>query len=1011
MTTNIVKAYNPSGSGADTFTTEASLMAWIRSLDPVGTDSNYQLLLFQTPTWAQDTSPISSSDTQRLKIYPALGQGVNDLNKSAFNTTSGIGVVLPRAQYDLQISSGVDFINLNIIIGETGQAAAVKFKDNRPGNTYDNQFIYCRILDQTTSNGQSFSIGNNSSRFRMADCLVVIEKPSDYLIRSTSGGNLFERNTVVGRNSGVGTTALLISSYGGDTIIDSVFINTGVHAAQNGGSNTVTNNFANNGSTGGGVTVVTGTGVLVVNESNDFTPAANSALIGAATSSANGTLDIIGGNRGPAPDIGARQRTAYAPLPTATITNTAVTTTSGNKRRVTISGTTTGSPTSGLGTITPTSRSGNNGVAQSNIALTFPTSSTFQVVFSDDTRVGEYSETVTVSNSGGTGSATGGTIFNVTGATGTITNQTFDGQVVTLSGTTTGTPTSGAITWPADTTNTSINTTTQGPFALTLGSGTFSDTNRVLPAGQYLKPVATFTMAAGTSFPADGVGAAITIMPIGGNPEIPPATTTPPASTVSSVTVSPNGATIQGGATQQFTATVVGTNTPSQTVTWSKTSGVGSISTTGLVTAPAATTSSQTGVFRATSIQDNTKYADFTVTVPAASGTVTGVVVSPSTANVGGGATQQFTAAVQGTNNPAQSVTWTATAGAVNSSGAFTAPAATNSVQTVTVTATSTFDTSKSGTATVTVAALSTPVVSAVLVAPATATVIGGESQAFSASVTGQNSPPTGVTWSASAGSISSIGIFTAPAAGPSAQTVTVTATSTFDGTKSGTATVTVPAMALPTITSVLVSPAVAAMIGGGTRQFAAQVLGTGSPSQSVTWSASIGSISTTGLYTAPVATLEIAAAVITATSVYDQTKYGTASAIIAAIDVDPTIQQAYLLNVAANGWLSGNYFDTRGRRARIDKVVGERQVYGIDLNEWLTARGTSVLSATLKAEGVTVDSRAYILNGVVMCWVKGGKADDFECDNPALNYLTIHYKCTNGTENEYTIWFDVLPL
>lgn len=304
-----------------------------------------------------------------------------------------------------------------------------------------------------------------------------------------------------------------------------------------------------------------------------------------------------------------------------------------------------------------------------------------------------------------------------------------------------------------------------------------------------------------------------------------------------------------------------------------------------------------------------------------------------------------------------------------------------------------------------------TPTVTTVTVSPSAVTVSGGGSQTFTATVTGQNSPPTGVTWAASAGSISSAGIFTAPPSYPSAQTIVVTATSTFDGTKSGTATITVPAMALPTVASVVLSPAVATMIGGGTRQFTAQVLGTGSPSQLVTWYASIGSISTTGLYTAPSATLDIAAAVITATSAYDPSKFGTASAIIAAIDVDPTIQQAYLLSVGANGWLSGAYFDTRGRRARIDKVVGERQVYGIDLNEWLAARGTSLLSATLKGEGITVDSRAYIINGMVMCWVKGGKPDDFECDNPTPNYLTIHYRCTNGTENEYTIWFDVLPL
>jgi uncharacterized protein YjdB len=85
--------------------------------------------------------------------------------------------------------------------------------------------------------------------------------------------------------------------------------------------------------------------------------------------------------------------------------------------------------------------------------------------------------------------------------------------------------------------------------------------------------------------------------------------------------------------------------------------------------------------------------------------TVTGVTVSPSTANVAGSANQTFTATVTGTNSPSQSVTWSASAGSITSGGVFTAPAATGSTQTITVTATSVQDGATTGTATVTVAA------------------------------------------------------------------------------------------------------------------------------------------------------------------------------------------------------------------------------------------------------------------------------------------------------------------
>lgn len=89
--------------------------------------------------------------------------------------------------------------------------------------------------------------------------------------------------------------------------------------------------------------------------------------------------------------------------------------------------------------------------------------------------------------------------------------------------------------------------------------------------------------------------------------------------------------------------------------------------------------------------------------------TVTSVTVAPTSATVTGGTTRQFTATVTGTNNPAQTVTWTTSAGTINASGLLTAPAATGSAQTVTVTATSTADGTQSGTATVTVpAAVST---------------------------------------------------------------------------------------------------------------------------------------------------------------------------------------------------------------------------------------------------------------------------------------------------------------
>jgi len=88
--------------------------------------------------------------------------------------------------------------------------------------------------------------------------------------------------------------------------------------------------------------------------------------------------------------------------------------------------------------------------------------------------------------------------------------------------------------------------------------------------------------------------------------------------------------------------------------------------------------------------------------------TVTSVTVDPATPNVVKGGNITFTATVTGTNNPAQTVTWSIdqtnknTGTAINANGELTV-AATENLTSLTVRATSTVDTTKSGTATVTI--------------------------------------------------------------------------------------------------------------------------------------------------------------------------------------------------------------------------------------------------------------------------------------------------------------------
>jgi Protein of unknown function (DUF3443) len=71
-------------------------------------------------------------------------------------------------------------------------------------------------------------------------------------------------------------------------------------------------------------------------------------------------------------------------------------------------------------------------------------------------------------------------------------------------------------------------------------------------------------------------------------------------------------------------------------------------------------------------------------------------------------------------------------------------------------------------------------------------TIIFGQTSQCSATVMGTGNFSSGVTWTASAGTISASGLFTPPSGGSTTLQVTITATSSQDTSKSGTATVTV---------------------------------------------------------------------------------------------------------------------------------------------------------------------------------------------------------------------------
>lgn len=149
-----------------------------------------------------------------------------------------------------------------------------------------------------------------------------------------------------------------------------------------------------------------------------------------------------------------------------------------------------------------------------------------------------------------------------------------------------------------------------GPFPFAVVDKAFDFTAVGIPAGTY-KPRLTLTGPNGTAI-IDGAED-FTIINVTGGGTI----GVPEPSIVTGVTATPASVNLSGGGTQQVVTAVQGLNNPSQAGTWVKVSGVGTVSGTGAITAPASIATQQTGLFRFTSLQDDRYHVDVILTVAA----------------------------------------------------------------------------------------------------------------------------------------------------------------------------------------------------------------------------------------------------------------------------------------------------------------------------------------------------------------------------------------------------------
>lgn len=335
-----------------------------------------------------------------------------------------------------------------------------------------------------------------------------------------------------------------------------------------------------------------------------------------------------------------------------------------------------------------------------------------------------------------------------------------------------------------------------------------------------------------------------------------------------SVSLSPGSASLIGGQKATFLPAVTGSS--NSAVTWSLSPQVGTISN-GIYQAPTVIASQQTITITATSAADSTKTATAMVSLQPIA-----VTLGPSSVSVGAGASVAFDAAVTGASNPAVSWSLNPALGTIMN-GIYMAPANVSTQQTVTVTAASVTDPTKTASASITLMPLT------MSLSPASASLTGGQTAAFTFTITGIAKAPVTWTLNPQVGSIAN-GVYQAPAVIASAQSVTVTATSVADASRTATA------MVWLTPVGVTVGPAAISLGAGASANFSAAV--TGTSNAGVTWSLNpaVGTIAN-GKYTAPASISSQQTVTVTATSVVDSTKSATATVTLrpVGLSLSPT--------------------------------------------------------------------------------------------------------------------------
>ena len=316
-----------------------------------------------------------------------------------------------------------------------------------------------------------------------------------------------------------------------------------------------------------------------------------------------------------------------------------------------------------------------------------------------------------------------------------------------------------------------------------------------------------------------------------------------PVSPIVSLSISPASATLSTGGSLTFLATATrgdgATFTPS--VTWAATGGT--ISSTGLFIA-----GNSAGNYRVVATEQTSTLADTSsVTLSTATPVLEAVVLTPASVTVAAGGTQQFNVGGRWSDGSttAPSVTFSTTGGTITPGGLFTAGSVTGTFQVIAVQQGGTLaDTSAVSVST------SAPMLEAVILTPASVSLATGGTHQFSVSGQWSNGATTApaVTYSATGGTVTAGGLYTA---GATSGTFRVIATQQ-GGTLADTSTVTLT-VPPPVLQAVILTPSSVALATGATQQFSVsgQWSNGATTAPAVTYSATGGTVTAGGLYTA----------------------------------------------------------------------------------------------------------------------------------------------------------------